>query len=92
MVVQYSLYSIASARLSTPLFGVIVHHSTESIDIYQWGILMQDYGIWERGDKTNHGLPELNTSSVGMAKVILVSATGTGHSSISCVGCSGGLE
>ncbi|CAH8566035.1 unnamed protein product [Schistosoma margrebowiei] len=27
-----------------------------------------DYGIWERGDKTNHGLPELNTTSVGMAK------------------------
>ena len=29
----------------------------------------QDYGIWERGDKTNHGLPELNSSSIGMAKV-----------------------
>lgn len=28
-----------------------------------------DYGIWERGDKTNHGLPELNASSIGMAKV-----------------------
>jgi hypothetical protein len=28
-----------------------------------------DYGIWERGDKTNHGLPELNSSSIGMAKV-----------------------
>ena len=24
-----------------------------------------DYGIWERGDKTNHGLPELNASSIG---------------------------
>ena len=22
-----------------------------------------DYGIWERGDKTNHGVPELNASS-----------------------------
>ncbi|KAG0410769.1 hypothetical protein HPB47_012118 [Ixodes persulcatus] len=30
-----------------------------------------DYGIWERGDKTNHGLPELNASSVGMAKAAL---------------------
>ncbi|VEL29380.1 unnamed protein product [Protopolystoma xenopodis] len=30
-----------------------------------------DYGIWERGDKTNHGMPELNTSSVGMAKAAL---------------------
>uniref|UniRef100_A0A6G1SQ45 Phosphorylase b kinase regulatory subunit n=1 Tax=Aceria tosichella TaxID=561515 RepID=A0A6G1SQ45_9ACAR len=30
-----------------------------------------DYGIWERGDKTNHGLPELNGSSVGLAKAAL---------------------
>ncbi|KAG0412106.1 hypothetical protein HPB47_010745 [Ixodes persulcatus] len=29
-----------------------------------------DYGIWERGDKTNHGLPELNSSSIGMAKEV----------------------
>lgn len=32
----------------------------------------QDYGIWERGDKTNHGLPELNASSIGMAKVSIL--------------------
>ncbi|XP_035230841.1 probable phosphorylase b kinase regulatory subunit alpha isoform X3 [Stegodyphus dumicola] len=31
----------------------------------------KDYGIWERGDKTNHGLPELNASSIGMAKAAL---------------------
>ncbi|UYV60707.1 PHKA2 [Cordylochernes scorpioides] len=31
----------------------------------------QDYGIWERGDKTNHGFPELNASSIGMAKAAL---------------------
>lgn len=29
----------------------------------------QDFGIWERGDKTNQGITELNASSVGMAKV-----------------------
>jgi hypothetical protein len=28
-----------------------------------------DYGIWERGDKTNHGETELNATSIGMAKV-----------------------
>ena len=28
-----------------------------------------DYGIWERGDKTNHGFVELNASSIGMCKV-----------------------
>lgn len=32
-------------------------------------LFLQDYGIWERGDKTNQGIPELNASSVGMAKV-----------------------
>ncbi|XP_028834843.1 phosphorylase b kinase regulatory subunit alpha, liver isoform-like isoform X2 [Denticeps clupeoides] len=30
-----------------------------------------DYGMWERGDKTNKGIPELNGSSVGMAKAAL---------------------
>ncbi|XP_067903774.1 phosphorylase b kinase regulatory subunit alpha, skeletal muscle isoform isoform X1 [Heterodontus francisci] len=30
-----------------------------------------DYGMWERGDKTNVGIPELNASSVGMAKAAL---------------------
>lgn len=34
-------------------------------------VFFQDYGIWERGDKTNHGLPELNASSIGMAKAAL---------------------
>ncbi len=35
-----------------------------------------DYGIWERGDKTNHGLPEVNASSVGLAKAALESLSG----------------
>ena len=35
-----------------------------------------DYGIWERGDKTNHGLPEVNASSVGMAKAALEALSG----------------
>ncbi|XP_067441381.1 phosphorylase b kinase regulatory subunit alpha, liver isoform isoform X3 [Thunnus thynnus] len=30
-----------------------------------------DYGMWERGDKTNQGIPELNASSVGIAKAAL---------------------
>ncbi len=30
-----------------------------------------DYGIWERGHKINHGIRELNTSSVGMALAAL---------------------
>lgn len=30
-----------------------------------------DYGIWERGNKMNHGVAELNASSIGMAKAAL---------------------
>ncbi|MEM1425077.1 MAG: glycoside hydrolase family 15 protein, partial [Cyanobacteria bacterium P01_H01_bin.130] len=35
-----------------------------------------DYGIWERGNKLNHGKPELNASSVGMAKAALEALNG----------------
>jgi hypothetical protein len=30
-----------------------------------------DYGIWERGDKSNQSIVELNASSIGMAKAAL---------------------
>jgi len=35
-----------------------------------------DYGIWERGNKINHGTPEINCSSVGMAKAALEALAG----------------
>ena len=35
-----------------------------------------DYGIWERGDKTNHGEAELNASSVALAKAALEALAG----------------
>lgn len=35
-----------------------------------------DYGIWERGNKSNHGIAELNASSVGMAKAALEALSG----------------
>jgi phosphorylase kinase alpha/beta subunit len=35
-----------------------------------------DYGIWERGNKTNHGIAELNASSIGMAKAALEALSG----------------
>ncbi|CDW54470.1 phosphorylase b kinase regulatory [Trichuris trichiura] len=37
---------------------------------------LKDYGIWERGDKTNHGVPELNATSIGMAKAALQALNG----------------
>ena len=48
-----------------------------------------DYGIWERGNKMNHGVAELNASSIGMAKAALEAMTNFnlfgkegGHSSV----------
>ncbi|HEY8098567.1 MAG TPA: glycoside hydrolase family 15 protein, partial [Methylobacter sp.] len=35
-----------------------------------------DYGIWERGHKTNNGIAELNASSIGMAKAALEALSG----------------
>ena len=35
-----------------------------------------DYGIWERGNKINRGIAELNTSSIGMAKAALEAMSG----------------
>ena len=35
-----------------------------------------DYGIWERGNKINHGQPELNSSSIGMAVAALQAVNG----------------
>jgi hypothetical protein len=35
-----------------------------------------DYGIWERGNKINNGNPEINASSVGMAKAALQALDG----------------
>ncbi len=35
-----------------------------------------DYGIWERGHKINHGIAELNASSIGMAKAALEALSG----------------
>ncbi|WP_345989688.1 glycoside hydrolase family 15 protein [Sulfurimonas sp. HSL1-2] len=46
-----------------------------------------DYGIWERGNKINHGDPEINCSSVGMAKAALEALDG-----FNLYGTSRGLE
>ena len=43
--------------------------SIKMVDGITMCVSRKDYGIWERGDKTNNGQPELNSSSIGMAKV-----------------------
>ncbi|MBF6057868.1 glycoside hydrolase family 15 protein [Thiomicrorhabdus heinhorstiae] len=46
-----------------------------------------DYGIWERGNKINHGIAEVNSSSVGMAKAALEAMDG-----FNCFGSEGGID
>ena len=38
--------------------------------------VIPDYGMWERGDKSNQNIVELNSSSVGMAKAALLAMKG----------------
>ena len=38
--------------------------------------VIPDYGMWERGDKSNQNIVELNSSSVGMAKAALKAISG----------------
>ncbi|KII64017.1 Phosphorylase b kinase regulatory subunit alpha, liver isoform [Thelohanellus kitauei] len=73
-----SLYLLALAQIISS--GMEVIWSTEEVCFIQNLVYYienayctPDYGIFERGDKTNHGLPELNASSIGMAKVLLES-------------------
>ncbi len=46
-----------------------------------------DFGIWERGNKINHGIAEVNSSSVGMAKAALEAMDG-----FNCFGQEGGID
>ncbi|KAL3312554.1 Phosphorylase b kinase regulatory subunit alpha [Cichlidogyrus casuarinus] len=71
-----SLFLLTLAQMTES--GIRIIWSTEEVSFVQNLVFyielayrIPDYGIWERGDKTNHGLPELNTSSVGMAKAAL---------------------
>ena len=50
------------------MYAPLNHNSSEKSQTY-----FQDYGIWERGDKSNTGIPELNSSSIGMAIAALES-------------------
>lgn len=71
-----SLYLLILAEVTTA--GIHVIQSLDEVAFIQNLVFyieaayrIPDYGVWERGDKTNHGLPELNASSVGMAHAAL---------------------
>ena len=76
-----SLFLLQLAQLTQG--GCTVVQSRDEVDFLQnlvhyiaRAYRTPDYGIWERGDKGNHGLPERNASSIGMAKAALESLDG----------------
>jgi hypothetical protein len=58
--------------------GLRIIFTTDEVDFIQnlvyylkFSAYVADYGIWERGNKMNHGEPEHNASSIGMVKSAL---------------------
>ncbi|XP_060126120.1 phosphorylase b kinase regulatory subunit alpha, skeletal muscle isoform-like isoform X1 [Zootoca vivipara] len=71
-----SLYLLMLAQMTAS--GLHIVHSLDEVNFVQNLVFYieaayktADFGIWERGDKTNRGITELNASSVGMAKAAL---------------------
>eukprot|EP00076_Gallus_gallus_P009471 XP_004940657.3 phosphorylase b kinase regulatory subunit alpha, skeletal muscle isoform isoform X4 [Gallus gallus] len=71
-----SLYLLMLAQMTAS--GLHIIHSLDEVNFIQNLVFYieaayktADFGIWERGDKTNRGITELNASSVGMAKAAL---------------------
>jgi phosphorylase kinase alpha/beta subunit len=76
-----SLYLLMLAQMTVS--GLEIIQTLDEVDfvqnlVYYIGRTYRtpDYGIWERGNKINHGNPELNTSSLGMAKAALEAMDG----------------
>ncbi|XP_025227940.1 phosphorylase b kinase regulatory subunit alpha, skeletal muscle isoform isoform X4 [Theropithecus gelada] len=71
-----SVYLLFLAQMTAS--GLHIVHSLDEVNFIQNLVFYieaayktADFGIWERGDKTNQGISELNASSVGMAKAAL---------------------
>ncbi|XP_053932070.1 phosphorylase b kinase regulatory subunit alpha, skeletal muscle isoform isoform X3 [Cuculus canorus] len=71
-----SLYLLMLAQMTAS--GLHIIHSLDEVSFIQNLVFYieaayktADFGIWERGDKTNQGITELNASSIGMAKAAL---------------------
>ncbi|MFQ6539365.1 MULTISPECIES: glycoside hydrolase family 15 protein [Aphanothece] len=76
-----ALFLLQLAQLTRS--GLVVVQSQHECDFVQNLVYyvarayrVADYGIWERGDKGNHGLPERNASSIGMVKAALEALEG----------------
>lgn len=76
-----SIYLLMLAQMTAS--GLSIIYTTDEVNfiqnlVYYIGRTYRtpDYGIWERGNKINHGNPELNASSIGMAKAALEAMNG----------------
>lgn len=76
-----SVFLLVLAQMTAS--GLTIIYNTDEVNfiqnlVYYIGRAYRtpDYGIWERGNKINHGSPELNASSVGMAKAALEAMNG----------------
>lgn len=76
-----SLYLLMSAQMIES--GLQLIYTLDEVDFIQNLVhyishtyCAPDYGIWERGNKINHGTTEINCSSVGMAKAALEALNG----------------
>ena len=76
-----ALYLLQLAQLTRS--GLVVIQTSHERDFIQNLVYyvarayrVADYGIWERGDKGNHGQPERNASSIGLVKAALEALEG----------------
>ncbi|KAI9257275.1 glycosyl hydrolases family 15-domain-containing protein [Phascolomyces articulosus] len=76
-----SFFLVALADMTTSGFTIV--YTQDEVDFVQNLVFYierayrtPDYGIWERGNKSNHGQPELNSSSIGMALAALRAING----------------
>ncbi|KAJ3277594.1 hypothetical protein HK104_003175, partial [Borealophlyctis nickersoniae] len=76
-----SIYILALAQMTAS--GLTIIFTMDEVNFIQNLVFYierayrtPDYGIWERGNKINHGMPELNSSSIGMVVAALQAING----------------
>uniref|UniRef100_A0A673H002 Phosphorylase b kinase regulatory subunit n=1 Tax=Sinocyclocheilus rhinocerous TaxID=307959 RepID=A0A673H002_9TELE len=87
-----SIFMLFLAQMTAS--GLKIVYTRDEVDVVQNLIFyiesaykVADFGMWERGDKTNTGIPEINASSIGMAKAALEALDG-----LNLFGAKGGPE
>ncbi len=76
-----SLFVLTLAQMTSS--GLVIIYSIDEVNFVQNLVFYigrtyrtPDFGLWERGNKINHGNAELNASSIGMAKAALEAING----------------